>query len=116
MTRRSLGKENTGGKGAKNIGPDKRSGFSEHYLSLSRHRQASEDCPGVLALQRHSKTLEEPVGLCSGSVARPGRQQAPESEVKDSITNSDVMIRLIWGPKARGWGCKSPAFISTAQI
>ena len=79
MTRRSLGEENTGRRGARNVGLDERSGFSERCMSLSRHRQASEDCPGVLALQRDSKALEEPVGLRSGSVARPGRQQAPES-------------------------------------
>ena len=77
MTRRSSGEESTGRRGARNVGLDKGSGFSESCMSLSRHRQASEDC--VLALQRDGKTLEEPVGLWSGSVARPGRQQAPES-------------------------------------
>ena len=79
MTRRSSGEESTGRRGARNVGLDKGSGFSERCMSLSRHRQASEDCPGVLALERDGKTLEEPVGLWSGSVARPGRQQAPES-------------------------------------
>ena len=81
MTRRSLGKENTGGRGARNIGPDKRSGFSERCLSLG------------LPWRSRAATSPQDFGGAGRSLLRECRPTGPPAGPREC-----ARCQLLWGP------------------
>ena len=57
----------------------KASGIMKCAVIFRHGGQASEDCPGIVALERDGEALEEAVCFGSRSVTRPGSHKATES-------------------------------------
>ena len=57
----------------------KASRITKRGVILCHGGQASEDCPGIFALERDGEALEEAVCFGSRSVTRPGSHKATES-------------------------------------